>query len=224
MASDVTIANLALGFLGDGANVASLNPPDSSVQAQLCAKFYPVARNALLEMATWSFATRRVALAAVTNPSSTWQYAYAQPANVINTLAVLPAEALDDYESSCPRPDNYSYGFLPPPVALTYEPQPYATETDASGNLIILTNVENAVLRYTTLVTDANKFSPLFTEALAWKLAAMLAGPLLKGEAGAAEAKRCYQMFLTIETQAEASDANQRKVNVTPAPAWMVGR
>ena len=63
---EVTICNLALSHLGDTAAVASIKPPDSSVQAQLCARFYWVARNALLEMAAWGFATRRVVLAKLT--------------------------------------------------------------------------------------------------------------------------------------------------------------
>ena len=50
MASEVDICNLALGHLGDNATVASLNPPEGSVQAQHCARFYPIARDALLEM------------------------------------------------------------------------------------------------------------------------------------------------------------------------------
>ena len=67
--NDVTICNLALGHLGDIANVKSINPPDQSVQAQLCKRFYPAARNALLEMSSWGFATVRAKLAQVGNPT-----------------------------------------------------------------------------------------------------------------------------------------------------------
>lgn len=76
--SEVTICNLTLAHLGDVAMVASIKPPDSSVQAQLCARFYYVARNALLEMSAWGFATRRVRLAAIERPEHhhTWRHVY----------------------------------------------------------------------------------------------------------------------------------------------------
>jgi hypothetical protein len=44
------------------------------------------------------------------------------------------------------------------------------------------------------LAVEAN-FTPLFVEALAWLLASMLAGPMLKGDVGAAAAQRMTQMF-----------------------------
>src|SRR5512135_2814386 len=97
MASDVDICNLALAQLGDAAAVQSINPPDQSAQAAHCARFYPVARDALLEMHTWGFATLRVALAQVSNPFPQWQYAYAAPSDAINYLEVLDPNALDDY-------------------------------------------------------------------------------------------------------------------------------
>ncbi len=233
--SEVTICNLALSHLGDTATVASIKPPDPSVQAQLCARFYFVARNALLEMASWGFATRRVALAQVTNPtvgpdgSSTWCYAYALPSGVVNVLAVISNEATDDYESRLGPNEMdlyppYPQGYLPVPSAPTLTPQPYAVETQTDGSQIVLTNVDGAVLRYTTLVEDTTKFSPLFTLALSWLLASMLAGPLIKGDAGADAGARCLGMFKSFEALAEASDANQHKANLTPAVPWIRGR
>jgi hypothetical protein len=234
------ICNLALAHLGDTANIASLL--ESSVQAQLCAQFYPVARNALLEMSTWGFATRRVKLALVTNPTlaiaqgvdpsaqyGTWKYAYALPSGVINAIAVLPAGAAGDYEAKFGPAENghsqpYPQGYMPVPGASMYMPQPYAIETQIDGSQIVLTNVCDAVLRYTTVVTDTTKFGPLFTLALSWLLASMLAGPILKGDAGAAEGARCLGMFKSFEGLAESSDANQRKTNVEPAVSWIRGR
>jgi len=237
--SEVTICNLALGHLGDTATVASIKPPDNSVQAQLCARFYPIARNALLEMSTWGFATRRVKLALVANPTlaiaqgvdaaairGTWKYAYALPNAMINAIAVIPAEASDDYQASWGQNgDGFPYPLAEPAeAARTKMPQPYAIETQVDGSQIILTNVCNAVLRYTTLVDDTTKFSPLFTLALSWLLASMLAGPILKGDAGAAAGTRCLQMFKGFEGMAESSDANQHQVNVQASPSWIRGR
>lgn len=226
MASEVDICNLALGLLGDTATVSSINPAEGSAQAQHCARFYPIARNTLLEMATWSFATKRVALAQVDNPSSTWQFAYAMPSQVINVISVLPVDATDDYSATfvpssvlqCPQ------RFRNVEMDAEYTPQPYTIEIDGDGKQIILTNVEDATLRYTILVKDSSQFSPLFVTALSWLLASMLAGPLLKGDAGAAESKRCLAMFQAFEAQAEASDANQRRVTPQQVVPWIGGR
>lgn len=234
----VDICNLALGHLGDTANIASLD--ERSRQAQLSKRFYPVALKAALEMGSWGFATRRVKLALVANPTKaiaqavdptlcgTWRFAYAMPAGVINVLAVLRAEATSDYEERFVEPDRsflpYPQGYVPIPDAIRYTPQPYAAETAADGSQIILTNACDAVLRYTVLVEDATKFSGLFVVALSWLLASMLAGPLLKGDAGEAAGERCLKMFESFESEAEASDANQRKNNIEPAVSWIKGR
>jgi hypothetical protein len=232
MPSDVDICNLALAHIGESANVQSINPPDGSVQASYCAKYYPIALEAILELNTWGFATRRAQLASVDNPSSTWRFAYGLPANLINCISVLSLHALDDYSENVGRhgesisaawpvyPDIAYYD----PAANLYTPQPYTLETDADGNQILLTNQWNAVLRFTIQVSDPNKFTPLFVFALTYLLASMLAGPIIKGPTGAEMAASMLKTFQGIELQAEASDASQRRVVVHQSVPWMAGR
>lgn len=227
MSSEVDICNLALAHLGDTATVASIDPPDGSAQAQHCARFYPIARNTILEMATWGFATRRIALAQLTNTWSQWTYAYAMPAGVMNLIAVLSPDATDDYSEVYAPPD---YRQFPPGyyrndlLGTAYTPQPYTIETNTDGSQVILTNVQNALLRYTVVVDDTTQFSALFTLALSWLLASLLAGPLIKGDTGSAEAKRCLGMFQVFESQAESSDANQTRITPVQATPWITGR
>lgn len=201
MASEVDIANLALARLGDNATVASLDPPEGSVQAEHCARFYPLARDALLEMHAWKFATRRVLLAKLAVPSWNWSFAYAEPADVLKLLGVFPAKAANDDET-----------------------QPYEAESVTTGASIILTNQEDASLRFIARVTDTTRFPPLFVDALAWLLASYLAGPILKGDAGAAMAKACLQSFMLVFSNAKVSDTNQRKVRPEHKAAWIAGR
>jgi len=219
VSSDVDICNLAVGHLGDDASISSLNPPEGSAQADHCARFYPIARDSLLEMHNWGFATKRIKLALLSSGWPEWDYSYAQPNDMLQALAVLPQDATDDYSQP-----GFVPASVPIPVFGAYVPQPYAVESDAAGNNLIYTDQQNAVLRYTARVTDVTKFSPLFTMTLSWHLASMLAGPVIKGDAGAAEAKRCAAMMQLWLGKAIESDANQRKSNTQHIVSWMAGR
>lgn len=227
MAADVDICNLALSYLGDEALVASINPPDGTAQAGHCARFYPIARDQVLEMHTWGFATVRVALAYyAATPPSTWLYAYAAPTEVLNYLEILDPLAVDDYSYNVPLEASLQ-GSVQSVNALgrsLYTPQPFVVETDANGNDVIYTNQKDAVLRYTKVVTDTTVFSPLAIEAIARRMAAMLAGPLLKGDSGRAEAKAQLGLFQVAMEKAVESDSNQRRLKVAHSVPWMVNR
>ena len=217
MATEVDICNLALAHLGDTATVASIDPPEGSAQAEHCARFYPIARDALLEEHVWGFATKRVSLALLSEAWPEWTYAYAQPNDAVNIIAVLSPTATDDYSQSIINIPDVA-------IAGNYEPQPFSCEINETGAPVILTDQENAVLRYTALVSDTGNFSPLFTVTLSWRLAAMLAGPLIKGDAGAAEAKRCEAMAQAYLSKAIESDASQRRVMPVHKVGWISGR
>lgn len=232
MPSAVAICNTALSHIGDSANVTSIDPPDGSAQAGYSKTFYPIALSALLDMASWSFATVRVALATVDNPSSTWAFAYAAPSDMVSAIAVLPFDALDDYSQNfSTQASSLTFAMggnvfpdFADPAANVYTPQPYALEINAAGAQIILTNTEDAVLRYTQMVNDPTRFPPLFVLALSYLLASMLAGPIIKGEAGAAMATSMLKMFAIFKPQAAVSDANQTRIVVKQSVSWMAGR
>lgn len=226
MASAVDICNLALGHLGDSATVASIDPPEGSAQAEHCARFYPIARDSLLEMHFWNFCMRRVNLAEVATTWPEWKYAYAVPSDALNIIAVMPPDAHDDYATRFVPTDTpqYAHNISPVIAAGRYSPQPFGVETQPDGSQIIYTNQENAMLRYTAYVKDTTQFSPLFVMALSWYLASMLAGPIIKGDAGAAEAKRCTQMAMGFLSQAEMSDSNQRRNTMEHVVPWTAGR
>lgn len=201
MASEVEICNLALGHLGDTATVASLDPPEGSAQAEHCARFYPIARDMMLQAHAWNFATRRIQLAQLGEAPYGWTYAYARPFG-----------ALDIFDIQFPETKDYQQ-----------QSYPFVCESNDEGDEVIYTDVENAVARYTVQVTDTNKFPPLFVLALSWQVAAMLAGPILKGDTGAAEAKRCAQMAQAYLNEAKAADARQRHVPLVHSASGIVG-
>ena len=218
MASAVDICNEALSHLGDGATVSSIEPPEGSAQAEHCARFYPSALASLLEMHPWSFATRRAALAQLNSSTvaalTTWSYAYAVPSGTVNLISILAPDAVDDYSSAS---QNSSSGGA-------YTPQKFALETSDQGDEILLTNQVNAVARYTILITDPTKFSPMFKEALGWFLASKLAGPVLMGAAGRAAATTCMQTAMMWFAKATDSDASSRKVDLVHRVSWLNAR
>lgn len=226
MASDVDICNEALSHLGDAATVSSINPPEGSAQAEHCARFYPSALASLIEMHPWAFATRRSALAQVANPSTTYAYAYALPSNTVNLLAILAADASDDY-SAPGQIDGLSYASpytQNPNLGGAYTPQRYAIEIDDQGSEIILTNQVNAVARHTILVNDPTKFTPMFREALGWFLASKLAGPVLMGDTGRRAALSCMQTAMMWFAKAADSDASSRKADPQHQVSWLNAR
>jgi len=201
MSSAVEICNLALSHLGDDATIASIDPPEGSAQAEHCAMFYPLARDALLEMHSWRFATKRSLLAELVSDGWGWQYVYAQPINSLRVLSILPASAHESYNTA-----------------------DYDIKTTSGDVVAIYTNLPDASALYLSKVEDSGRFSPLFTDALSRLLASYLAGPVIKGDSGAKMAQTQYQAFRMVLGQAINSDASQRHGEIDHNPSWMEAR
>jgi hypothetical protein len=202
MTTEVDVSNLALSRLGDSATIASLD--ESSRQADHCRRFLPIARDTLLELHAWKFAVKRVVPALRDDLANTsWGYVYEEPTNLIRVLSVLPEGYTSDSDGS----------------AVAFD-----TESSADDKGLILTNTPNATIRAIFRVTNPNRFTPLFTEALAWLLASYVAGPLIKGETGAAEAVRCWQAFLGMYGRATGSSAGQAHKTLQHTAPWIAAR
>jgi len=192
VATEIDICNLALAALGDEATVVSIDPPEGSAQADHCAQWYPIARDVILEAHDWKFATRRAFGQLRMSPTPSWGYAYGKPNGALRIRAVLPPNTTNDVRDG-----------------LFLNQQPFDVETLEDGTEVIVTDQEQAVIRYTALDVDVGKFPPLFTQALIHLLASYLAGPVLKNEAGRAEARAQLQLYQAWLLKAQASDANQ---------------
>lgn len=182
MASETTICNLALSHLGNRARVASISPPDGSVEADYCSRFYGHSRDEMLEMADWAFARTRVALApAATNISDVWLYAYQLPSD-----CVLPRRVVGGVNTGSELDSERFF---------------------QEGNTLY-TNKEAAVLVYTKSFTDSTKFKGSFVTALSYLLASYLAGPLIKNAEGADAANKLRAAAETAAKNSSAHDAN----------------
>lgn len=213
MPSEVDIANLALLHIGDSGSVASFT--ENSFQAELCRRFYPVARDSLLEMHDWSFALKRVQPAQVTNIITEWSYTYSLPSDCIRVISVLRAGATgDQYEQI-----EYNIGNNSNPTT-----QDYIVEALPSGALGIYTNIEAPDVRYIARIIDPNKFTPLFCNALSRLLASYLTGPIIKGDAGRAEAKGQLQIFDLEFQKARLSDSSARATPIANYSSFIASR
>lgn len=175
MASVVDICNLSVAHLGGDAVISAIDPPDGSVEAMHCARFYPVARKAALEVHEWSFATRRKALTEIstTELPDIWAYAYGLPNKSLRVTRVVN------------------------PLTVEGETEPFLQEALSDGTQVIFTNAEEASAIFIYDEENPVKFSGLFVLALSRLLSSFLAGPLVKGKTGTATAQEQYKLYLT---------------------------
>lgn len=231
MASDVDICNLALGFLGDDAIITEIDPPDGSPQSEHCSRFYPIARDNMLEMHDWKFNTTRVTPALIGSTVTEWQYAYALPAGCLKVLAVLPVGSTDDSNAMYFNQNSNDPYFVPQdymPGMVRYAPQPFKVETifDKDGNptSILYTNVPTPDVRCVVAVTDTTRFSPTFLTGCAKLLAAFVAGPIYKGETGVSMSKAMMADFSQWFAIATGLDSNQNQSKPQHSVPWIANR
>lgn len=201
MASIVDIYNLALTHIGAAASVAS--PTEASVEAKYCSRFYPQVIDQVLVEGAWSFATRRIVAAPVDMPAAVdgWRFAYQHPTDALQILSVLAPGQQDE------------------------RTRPFVIEADAAGAMVILTNVEQATLRYIERVQDPSRYPTGFVAAAALLLASHLAGLIRKDPAAASALQQQYLMAASIakgsDARGQAGDQDERRRFVPP---WIAAR
>ncbi|MGE4194718.1 MAG: hypothetical protein AB7E51_15130 [Pseudodesulfovibrio sp.] len=149
MASSIDICNLALVAVGEDP-IASLS--DGSAAATTCQVLYDRSRRSLLESHPWNFA-RGVATLGVSSEDPVYGFEYCY---------VIPTDCLR-------------------PIELTNTVTRDGKAKQSTFRIVgrrLMTNVESAKLAYTSDEKDPNKYNEKFIEALAYKMAAFLAGKL----------------------------------------------
>ena len=218
MATVVSICNLALSRIGDNATISAVGPSDGSFQAEACGRLYPIALGTCLGMHNWAFATRRVRLAAVADTmvdKGEWQHAYAAPADCQRAISVYreESESFRGYPVQAKR------------IHYTEEEEKIPFEVVGTDyGLVILTNAENAGLLYVCSEPKTSQFSTVFVDALAWLLASYLAGEIIRGESGHADAQNCLKQCDAMVSMAAKMDARQRHNFRDATPTWILSR
>ena len=198
--TEVDICNQALALLGDRAQVVTISPPDGSAQSALCARLYPVCRDAMLEAsAGWTFSTREAFLSATLGPVGGWPNSFALPNGLSRVLNVMPFGATGTGVAYAIRNDGGTIKICAAPTAIR--------------------------LVYTVKVTDTALFSQLFSDALAARLASMLAGPLFQDERGVKMSQHYLELSNYYVSLAQSADsAQQRSGWLPPTAPWVQAR
>ena len=146
---------------------------ENSLEARECRRFYPQVVAEMLEGPhDWSFANRRVALAAVTNGREhEWLFAYAVPADMASPIRLIPDLSSLGFPALLP---GQSYGDVWLLGGL-YE-RPYVIE-----NGIVYSDEETAFLEYAINDVDEVVLPALVVRALTHDLASRIAVPV-KGD------------------------------------------
>lgn len=163
--NEISICNAALGYLGEAGNVVTINPPDGSPYSETCSVYFPIALRYLLEQHNWSFAMQRMRLAKLPNFDKElygWQFGYNLPYNFVRIIGVFTSQTLDEKSAD-------------------YEIEGFQTDSRNNAPFILLTNVENPILRFiSNQQTNISLLPNYFCQALIVQLASYLAGPLMK--------------------------------------------
>ncbi len=185
MTSEVDICNLALGNI----HAQSINAlTDDNTEANACQLRYPVARDFVLSQVPWAFAGKDQSLALLEEQPAEWAFAYAWP-------------------SDCLEP---RYLFIGGTRAALNDPIQYEVHISASdGQRQILTELEDACLKYTFRQVDTNKFSAHFIETLSWYVASQIAIPVAGAERGRELRSDSLQIYNSVVGAAIATDASQ---------------
>ena len=148
MASKISIANQALTWLGAD-TITSFS--DGSTEAGVVAANYDGVRDAVLEDAAWTFATRRAILTpSLTPPPFGYSYEFPMPVDLLRVLTVRDDQRVDG-------PSNLDWA--------------------KEGNRITC-NSKKVYLKYIARVEDPLVYSPNFIQAFATRLAADMAVPI----------------------------------------------
>lgn len=213
MASLIDICNRALSSLAVG-SIADFS--DASIEARECGKFAPALLSEVSSWHDWGWQIATVALPSVDNDRPyEWTYAYAVPSDMEQPLLVrMPAldpaatvipdgmwvDVADDFrpvlgDFSFPMQDAH-------PIAFIIE------------GATLYCNVENALLRYRPVVTDASVMPARLARAFELELAARLCLPLRK------DAQFAQMLKQQAEIERQRAIADDENKHPRPPVKW----
>lgn len=155
-AAYAALCNIALLRVGHRNLLVNVDT-DTTEEALLCRTLFPIVRDATLEAYWWRFATRRATLAVVVGAEfDGWTYAYTLPTDFLapRYISIGGSASLEQTED---------------------QRIPFTLDANQiTGAPVLLTDQPDAEFFYTYAATATLLFTPLFRDALAWRLASEL--------------------------------------------------
>lgn len=198
MASLIEICNRALTKLGT-ARIMSLG--DNNEQARALNTMLPLVIASELRAYTWNFSIKRVALAELSNaPSFDYARQFQLPSDCLRVLwagEVFPGPNLSDFQNG---------------GVVDYE---------VEGRLILTNLAAPLKLRYVANIEDPGQYDPLFSEALACKLAVELAESMT---GSSTMRQMAWDEYRQAIRKALRSDAIEAPSQAIADDTWMLSR
>lgn len=189
MASKTDIANLAIAHLGTGKLIGNVDS-DTTAEARACRQNYDQARQELLVIYDYRFATRNIDLTKVAdNPTTEWLVSHRYPPGVLKVRRIV-----DGTRST-----------LLPPI-------PFTIAQDDTWKLI-LSNTDPLTVEVTMDEQRVEIFPPHFVSALSTLLASKIVPRLSKGDL-AKRQQFALQLYKMAEGLARQGDANEQQEQI----------
>lgn len=203
MSSEVDICNMALSHLGVSTEIQNLET-ERSKEAQACRRFYVPTRDEVFRDFAWPFATVIEDLALVSSePNTDWSYAYRYPADAVMIRSLWSGYSRKETAGSR---------------------IPYRISRDSAGRLIYTDQAAaDAVVEYTMIETDTERYPPDFVDALSLLLASKI-GPRVAGGDQFQLADRAFKMYWMRIGQARANALNEQQPDPPPDSDFILAR
>lgn len=176
MVSEVSICNQALGWLGQP-RISSLN--EESTNAMLCRDNFETCRDSVLEERNWTFATARIHSEVADMDEWERRYMHPIPSNWLHVHRV--------YRRVDTERKQWSQGW-------------------SREGQFVLAKEPVVYIQGTVRETDSGRWTPLFQQALAARIAATLAVPVTQNRLLQGDLWNMYDTFLS---QAAVRDGQQ---------------
>ena len=173
---------------------------DSRTEARECNRHLNGVVSELIGMHDWSFAKRRISLAAVDNDrTGEWAYAYALPDEIVSPIVLVR-----DYSAAS------APGIVATPMLYWPTINPGYEQIDYTlADTKLYTNLDLAILEYSLDAVEPNKWHPLFQQAVIRLLAARIYRPILGEKADTREWIVKQQSAERALNEAIADDLNR---------------
>lgn len=195
---DVNICNLGFAKVGHKSRLTSLNSDNRTVEADIARTFYEMTKNEMLGSFDWWFCRSLVPLSPEALVFEDWSYSYS-----------IPSEAFVPRYLSKPKKTD-----PPIPYQLMRE---YNTE-----KMLLFTDQPSDYLVATTLLENPTRFTPLFVDALSWKLGHVFGPSIGTSVDRMSYAFKRYQEAAQLAMIDAANSESNAEANIEPS--WLTSR